>query len=340
MAVTRHNILSDTVDAVHARQQYIKGAKLLKEDFLGATTADFIANLPGPPQPVSTYDLFIIWHHAAMSVLTPPLDGLLVTVPQGTVPRNAAHGGPIFLPWHRFMLILFEQQLQRVLADTEFGLPYWDWAADGELPPSKQTEAKIWGETCMGGGGDFDAPEVPNGPFSLAEGWRVRIAIDVNARLVATDRSLLRFFRATLQPGTDLSGLRLPTKAALATAFNKNDYDAAPWDDTSTGFRNHLEGWVGNGLHNRVHFWIGGDMWPSTSPNDPVFYLNHCNIDRIWAAWQEVDSHTYLPDQTESNELRGHRIDDSMHALLSPPFTTRQMLDAKDLYRYDTLDMT
>src|SRR5829696_1697483 len=38
-------------------------------------------------------------------------------------------------------------------------------------------------------------------------------------------------------------------------------------------------------MHNQVHVWIGGDMGPATSPNDPVFYLNHCNVDRIWEAW-------------------------------------------------------
>jgi tyrosinase len=42
-------------------------------------------------------------------------------------------------------------------------------------------------------------------------------------------------------------------------------------------------------MHNRVHICIGGDMGSSTSPNnDPVFYLNHCNVDRIWAVWYEI----------------------------------------------------
>jgi len=27
-------------------------------------------------------------------------------------------------------------------------------------------------------------------------------------------------------------------------------------------------------------------MGPGTSPNDPIFFLHHCNIDRIWAGWQ------------------------------------------------------
>ncbi|MGH2707192.1 MAG: tyrosinase family protein, partial [Actinomycetota bacterium] len=68
------------------------------------------------------------------------------------------------------------------------------------------------------------------------------------------------------------------------------------------------------------------------------FYLNHCNVDRIWAAWQaprRIDS--YLPDMTAPAALLGHRIDDDMYALLSDPVTPRQMLDVSDIYSYDTL---
>jgi tyrosinase len=78
-------------------------------------------------------------------------------------------------------------------------------------------------------------------------------------------------------------------------------------------------------------------MLPSSSPNDPVFYLNHCNVDRIWAAWLQDNGSTYVPDQSVSDALRGHRIDDAMNALLSDPVTPRQMLDVDDFYSYDTL---
>jgi tyrosinase len=81
-------------------------------------------------------------------------------------------------------------------------------------------------------------------------------------------------------------------------------------------------------------------MGPSTSPNDPVFYLNHCNEDRIWAAWQDrFPDSPYLPGQDASTQLRGHRIDDEMYALLTGPVTPRQMLDPSDFYSYDTLDV-
>ena len=39
--------------------------------------------------------------------------------------------------------------------------------------------------------------------------------------------------------------------------------------------------------HNRGHGWIGGDMGnPMISPNDPIFWMHHAQIDRIWSVWQ------------------------------------------------------
>jgi tyrosinase len=38
--------------------------------------------------------------------------------------------------------------------------------------------------------------------------------------------------------------------------------------------------------HDQVHGWVGGDMGLVTrSPLDPIFWLHHCNIDRLWAEW-------------------------------------------------------
>jgi Common central domain of tyrosinase len=31
-------------------------------------------------------------------------------------------------------------------------------------------------------------------------------------------------------------------------------------------------------------------MRGTNSPSDPVFYLHHCWIDRMWAQWQEADA--------------------------------------------------
>lgn len=67
-------------------------------------------------------------------------------------------------------------------------------------------------------------------------------------------------------------------------------------------FRYQLEG----GPHGAVHSAIGGDMSPATSPNgmcwlclltmvqeltpvplDPIFFLHHTQVDRLWALWQQ-----------------------------------------------------
>ncbi len=88
MAV-RFNILNNSA----ARDKYIQGVKLLKKEIPGPTTTSL--GIAGPSQQVSTYDLFVVWHHLAMSTFTPPSQG----------DRNAAHRGPVFLPWHRFMLL-------------------------------------------------------------------------------------------------------------------------------------------------------------------------------------------------------------------------------------------
>ena len=65
MAAVRRNILGDST----ARQNYIRGVNLLKQEFLGPTTSDF--GIAGPSRQVSTYDLFVAWHHLAMFTFTP-----------------------------------------------------------------------------------------------------------------------------------------------------------------------------------------------------------------------------------------------------------------------------
>lgn len=51
-----------------------------------------------------------------------------------------------------------------------------------------------------------------------------------------------------------------------------------PMDRPGTG---DLEG----GPHNAVHGRISGDMGNFMSPLDPIFWLHHCNIDRLWDSW-------------------------------------------------------
>ena len=319
MAAIRKNILSDNA----VRDKFIQGVKLLKQENSGRTTANL--GIPGTVRPVSTYDLFTVWHHVTMMRLTPP---------GNSAGRNAAHRGPIFLPWHRVMLMTLERHLQRVLVDANFGLPYWNWAKDGDLTAAQQRAAPIWKANCLGGQGD----PVQTGPFAFRptdpNTWRIRIATNVQGQLISVNRGLRRSFAT--------SGVTtLPNTQSATNALQLTPYDRANWDTGSAGFRNRVEGWssdtVPPGLHNRVHVWVGGDMGPSTSPNDPVFYMNHCNVDRLWEGWMQAHGRTYLPNQNAGAFLAGQRIDDPITSPLGSSATPRQVLNVNTIYTYDTL---
>lgn len=299
-----------------ARDAFVQGVLALKAEQLGPTTSQL--GIAGATSMVSTWDLFVVWHHRAMMTMIPPTQS----------DRNAAHSGPVFLPWHRFMLVLLELQFQRVLGSPNFGLPYWDWAADGDQTRAQQLASPLWTQTGIGGSGS----PVANGPFTQ-DVFRVRVESDALGSLRSTDRGLRRAL------GVDV--LTLPTSAQVAAALALTSYDGAPWDRSSAGARNRIEGWrptPGPGLHNRVHVWVGGDMAPATSPNDPVFYLNHCNVDRIWEGWQTRHGRGYQPTNDVSAQLLGHRLNDPMNSLLTrQPVTPANMLDVRSRYTYDAL---
>jgi len=45
--------------------------------------------------------------------------------------------------------------------------------------------------------------------------------------------------------------------------------------------------------HNNVHNWCRGTLSrPMTSSRDPIFFLLHANVDRIWDQWQLTHSGT------------------------------------------------
>jgi len=89
------------------------------------------------------------------------------------------------------------------------------------------------------------------------------------------------------------------------------------------------------GNHNRVHRWVsgfltnpdpnfdaGGTMLKMTSPNDPIFFLHHAQIDRMWNIWQARHPGTtpYLPD---SGAATGHNLNDDLifhHPGETPPW--------------------
>lgn len=69
-------------------------------------------------------------------------------------------------------------------------------------------------------------------------------------------------------------------------------------------------------IHGNVHNAVGGDMRTAHSPTDPVFYLHHANVDRLWAQWQ-TGPHAADPTNASANlEPRGRIISGMVSAVL------------------------
>lgn len=210
------------------------------------------------------------------------------------------HGTAFFLPWHREFLRRFELDLQRI--DPSVTLPYWDWTVD------RSPASSLWSADFMGGDGD-DNGRVTTGPFAFSTGqWN----------LIITD--------PPFDPGPALrralgSG-SLPRASQVNATLARTSY---------ARFNSDLEIFVHNGVHN----WVGGSMSQSTSPNDPVFFLHHCNVDRLWAVWQAL--HPDVPRFVGDGPGLG--LNDPMRPWedeTTPP-TPASVLDHRALgYTYDT----
>jgi hypothetical protein len=264
------------------------------------------------------YDQYINEHQTAMNQAA-----VLPGEPNDPNFRNIAHRGPAFGPWHRELLRRFELDLQAEVPGVT--LPYWDWAADSAL--ANPEAAPIWQSDLMGGDGDpNNGGQVSTGPFKFD----------------ANDPNTWRVVTTGGDPGPGLSrtlgqGGHLPTQSEIDTVANITPYDAPPWRTTSNpSFRNSLEGWnpATPNLHNNVHVWVGGSMLPGTSPNDPVFFLHHCNVDRLWWQWQQNHPDAgYLPT---SAGPPGHNLNDQMSPW-DAATTPASVLDIHKIgYTYDT----
>ncbi|KAJ1675362.1 hypothetical protein EV182_001422 [Spiromyces aspiralis] len=179
------------------------------------------------------------------------------------------HGVPVFFPWHRQFIWDYENLLRKV--DSEITLPYWDWTLDAAKPPLSQ----VFHSNYMGGSGNPNQLNcLMNGPFRY---WQVTTTVP---------HCLQRNFNMTQQFwGPDV---------LLEVQRNSQMYS-------------DLQPLIENTIHAIIHLFIGGDMAQLISTNDPIFFLHHAMVDKVWYDWQLMgeDSkrfHEYNGiDRTRSN---------------------------------------
>ncbi|HDR7671410.1 TPA: tyrosinase family protein [Bacillus wiedmannii] len=169
------------------------------------------------------------------------------------------HGsmGPIgllrFLGWHRRYLLAFEEALQnadhllRPEAETLISVPYWRWV---DPFPEWLQEFLPFPDPRTGG---------PVPPRTLSGSELKPSSSDIHFIINSFEQQL---------PGSNVDGYTKFTYG-LEGFGRRSDNSRLP-------------------AHNQIHAWVGGIMNDTSySPSDPVFWLHHAEVDRLWHIWQK-----------------------------------------------------
>ncbi|KXN74971.1 Di-copper centre-containing protein, partial [Conidiobolus coronatus NRRL 28638] len=185
-----------------------------------------------------------------------------------------AHNVAAFLPWHRAFTVKYERALQKI--DPKVVLPYWDWSIDAQAPEL----SVILSEKYMGSNGEPNTHCVKDG---LAKDWEIRIP---------ERRCLKRDYRYGNRTGPFWD------KSLIEAMITKNtNYHE---------FRQDLEYNPHAIVHDNLsHIW--GDMNKMVTPNDPLFFMHHVMVDKIWWEWQQRD-----PKRLTEYSGYGATINDSL----------------------------
>jgi tyrosinase len=104
----------------------------------------------------------------------------------------------------------------------------------------------------------------------------------------------------------------------------------APFSGTVTNFQrglyNAFEPSLEGAPHNPVHDIIGNVMATMNSPTDPIFWLHHANVDRLWVAWVAGGAGRRMPAKTNQYWAGNHAYSSTLTMQRSATYDTRTSL--------------
>ncbi|WP_233842899.1 tyrosinase family oxidase copper chaperone [Dyella sp. 2HG41-7] len=231
----------------------------------------------------------------------------------------SAHGNAL-LPWHRLYVYHFESLLRALPGFENVTVPYWDWTQpleNGVLP---------FTDNFLGGGGEIpdngEQGNVLTGPFAYEIGrWNTFVRptmFDPNPEPSLKRRRADQLFGQTIVQPTELQRLLAIDRFV---------------DQNNSGF-NHQANQI---LHNPPHNVVGGDMGGDASPNDPIFWMHHCMLDKAWADWQERHSDTphYEEDPSDMHPIAPDAALEPWLEDIGRRVTSNDLVDYKRLYIYE-----
>jgi tyrosinase len=225
---------------------------------------------------------------------------------------DCPHGNWWFLVWHRAYLGWLEVTLRDLSGDSEFALPYWDWTKTPRVPAAMFADVLdpnngAFIQTFVDFRSQFEAAvtalyasfsqaqkdDLARRPFPFStpvDFWNVlpQVFFDQpNARgLTATNPSLDADTQATVAINVVRAALQTPAFAGSGSSGEPAGFQSAKAPNHSAGSR---QGILESQPHNNVHGAMGGGgvafMISFFSPVDPIFFLHHSNLDRLWDVW-------------------------------------------------------
>jgi tyrosinase len=199
--------------------------------------------------------------------------------------NQCQHGSWYFLPWHRGYLLAVEAMVRDAVVKlggpADWALPYWNYFKPNEnqLPPA------------------FASANWPDG---------------------TGDNPL--FVPQRYGPNND-GNVNVPMDQVNLNALGDPDFtgDASGgspgFGGVDTGFSHNgqVHGGIETQPHDQVHVSVGGGdpetglpglmSDPDTAGLDPIFWLHHANIDRLWEVWRQNPSTDV--DPTDPNWING-----------------------------------
>ncbi len=175
--------------------------------------------------------------------------------------NHCPHGKQSFVHWHRHYILNYELICGQLIGDPDFALAYWNWSAkNGTIPNPFYDLTKLnvtfWKDPSN----------------AQSNNWSPDQVTTVGTRALAKGQGL----QSDPDAGQD---------------FTQSFIDGIMEETVFSIFTNQLE----TGPHNNGHVITGGNnghMCDGMSPLDPIFWLHHCNIDRLWAEWQTAGNNT------------------------------------------------
>lgn len=189
--------------------------------------------------------------------------------PAGPYGRQCQHASWFFLPWHRGYLAAFERIIQGKvdeLTGEDWALPYWNYLDDTN--PNAQRVPRAFIDTTM-----------PDGSPNPLVKYR-------------------RFSGVTSLPTPQKGRFSLESMEEDDFLVGVNgDFGFGGGITATFDHFSRMTGDIEQNPHNIVHVDIGGFMGnPQYAALDPIFWLHHCNIDRLWEAWMQTPGKNMIND--------------------------------------------